>query len=169
MSMKGFTRTHNMPLRGARRIPTACCVCGFTLIETMVAVTILTLAISGAFLTANSAIVAAGIARDQLTASYLAQEGIEYARLIRDDDYLAAYHMGGANVSTAAWASFLSSLGTGTIVYPAPNLGTPTSFTRTLQATSVTASEEKIVSKVSWSFHGVPYSVTIIDHLTPWQ
>ncbi|MDP2651914.1 MAG: prepilin-type N-terminal cleavage/methylation domain-containing protein, partial [bacterium] len=68
---------------------------GFTLIETMVAITILTLAISGSFFTANSAIVAAETASDQLTASYLAQEGIEYVRLMRDNEYLAAYSVGG--------------------------------------------------------------------------
>jgi len=134
----------------------------------MVAVTIVTLAISGALFTANSAIVAAEIARDQLTASYLAQEGIEYVRMIRDNEYLAAYHTGGANVSTTAWTNFLSLLGTGVIIYPAPNLGS-TPFTRTVQAVDVSSNEEKITSRVSWSFHGIPYAVTIIDHLTPWQ
>ena len=63
---------------------------GFTLIETMVAVTILTLAVAGPLMTASRAIVAAQSARDQLTASYLAQEGIEYVRAMRDNEYLAA-------------------------------------------------------------------------------
>ncbi|MDP2651891.1 MAG: hypothetical protein Q8O94_02025, partial [bacterium] len=60
------------------------------------------------FFTANSAIVAAETASDQLTASYLAQEGIEYVRLMRDNEYLAAYSVGGADVSTTAWTNFIS-------------------------------------------------------------
>jgi len=82
----------------------------FTLIETLVAITILTLAISGAFFAANSALVAANIARDQLTASYLAQEGIEYVRWVRDDGYLTAYNAGGSDISTVAWNNFLEAI-----------------------------------------------------------
>ena len=48
---------------------------GFTLIEALVAVAILALAVAGPLYAANRALVAAGIARDRLTASYLAQEG----------------------------------------------------------------------------------------------
>jgi len=81
---------------------------GFTLVETLVAVSILTLSVSAPLYTASRAIVAAEIARDQLTASYLAQEGIEYARMMRDDAYLSAYQVGGVNISTVAWTAFLS-------------------------------------------------------------
>jgi prepilin-type N-terminal cleavage/methylation domain-containing protein len=140
---------------------------GFTLIETMVAITILTLAISGSFLTANNAMVAANIARDRLTASYLAQEGVEYMRWMRDNEYLSAYHTGGANVSVVAWNNFLNGLTNHS--YDAGLVGAPTPFTRTVQETSVSATEESIVSTVSWSFHNILYSVAITDHLTPWQ
>jgi len=139
---------------------------GFTLVETMVAITILTLAISGAFMTANSAIVAAEVARDQLTASYMAQEGIEYVRLMRDNDYLAAYKSNTATASSVGWNNFLSSL-------PITDSSPFTSFTRTIQATPATATlpntDEKIILTVSWNFHNATYSVTITDHLTPWQ
>ncbi len=74
----------------------------------MIAVTILMLAVAGPIYAASRAIVAAQIARDQLTASYLAQEGIEYVRAMRDDEYLAAYAAGGTAVSKTAWTSFLA-------------------------------------------------------------
>lgn len=185
---------------------------GFTLIETMIAVSILTLSVAGPLFTANRAIVAAMTARDQLTASYLAQEGIEYVRAMRDNEFLAAYQAGGASVSSAAWTNFLSGadaasitqcraatctldparpMGTGsgfslqpcagsacTPLYLANSIYTQqseiagavrTPFTRVIQAIDVSASDERIVSTVSWSYHGIPYSVTVSDHLTPWQ
>ena len=184
----------------------------FTLIETMVAVTILTLAIAGPLVTASRAIVAARTARDQLTASYLAQEGAEYARRMRDNEFLAAYQAGGSTVSSTAWANFLNNpvsdtsaitqcrspkictldpvqgssapltscpgnvctaplylLSSG--LYSQQNLSgsTLTPFVRSVQAFDLSATEESIVTKVSWSYHSVPYSVTITEHLTAWQ
>lgn len=82
---------------------------GFTLIETLVAIAILTLSVAGPLYTANRAIVAAETSRDQLVASYLAQEGVEYVRRVRDDAYLAAYSAGGPDVSNVAWQNFLDS------------------------------------------------------------
>lgn len=194
---------------------------GFTLIETMVAISILTLAIAGPMFTASRSIVAAQTARDQLIATYLAQEGIEHVRAMRDNAYLFAYHIGGTNVSSAAWSTFLSRTGTfsisgciapekctldpagsgslerctttdgscpplhltgctygpGGLTCTPPNIYTQQAlsgsvlspFTRTIQGIAVSPGEEKIVSTVSWSFHGTPYSVTISDHLTSWH
>jgi prepilin-type N-terminal cleavage/methylation domain-containing protein len=81
---------------------------GFTLVETMVAIVILVLSVMGPLIAADRAIVAAETARDQLIASYLAQEGIEYMRAVRDDYYLSAYQQGGPTISTTAWADFLN-------------------------------------------------------------
>ncbi len=77
---------------------------GFTLIETMVAVTIITIAVAGPMLVASRSIVAAQIARSQLTANYLAQEGIEYVRAMRDNEYLATLD------STTAWDNFIAGI-----------------------------------------------------------
>ncbi|MFA6278551.1 MAG: prepilin-type N-terminal cleavage/methylation domain-containing protein [Candidatus Paceibacterota bacterium] len=170
---------------------------GFTLVETMVAIAILTLAISGSFFAANSSMVAAGVARDQLIASYLAQEGIEYARLLRDNAYLAAYNGGDAS---GAWDDFLASVAlcqapkictldplageltgcTGDVcteplylsdmdIYTQQQIDTITPFIRTIQVTGMSTTDEKIVSEVSWSYHSRPHSVTITDNLKPLQ
>ncbi len=175
---------------------------GFTLIETMVAVTILTFAVVGPMTVASRAIVATQIARSQLTANYLAQEGIEYIRAMRDNEYLDARLNGGD-----AWTDFLTfiaqckgayactldpgptvtiGVGSGLSLAPCPvgncarlyldtngynqqNNGTKTQFTRFVQTTSISTTDEKIVSTVSWDFHGATYTVTVTNHLTPWQ
>ncbi|MDO8566866.1 MAG: type II secretion system protein [bacterium] len=171
----------------------------FTLIETMVAVTILTLAVTGALFTANRAIVAAQSARDRLTASHLAQEGIEHVRAMRDDEYLVPYPLNTAD----AWGNFLRgpisecrAPGICTLgimqagVLPLAScpddadggctetfslLSNGTSYRRTIQVVDAAPSpsgittDVRVVSAVSWDFHGVLYSVSVNDHLTPWQ
>ena len=84
---------------------------GFTLLETLVAVAILTLAVSGPLYVANRALVAAQNSQSQLTASYLAQEGIEYVRTMRDHQYLYAQKAGGSDVSDDAWRAFVFNIG----------------------------------------------------------
>lgn len=57
---------------------------GFTLIETLVAITVLLLAIAGAFTATYSGLKSANTAQNQITAFYLAQDAFEYVRNIRD-------------------------------------------------------------------------------------
>ena len=63
---------------------------GFTLIETLVAVTILLVAVVGPMEIASKGLFSAFYAQDEITAFYLAQEGIEYTRNARDTNYLIA-------------------------------------------------------------------------------
>lgn len=62
---------------------------GFTLIETMVAISILAVALVGPFTAVQNALSSSYIARDRLIAATLAQEGLEYVRSIRDNNYHA--------------------------------------------------------------------------------
>lgn len=61
---------------------------GFTLIETLVAIAVLTISIIGPFTIASKGMTSAIFARDQITAFYLAQESVEYIRNIRDENNL---------------------------------------------------------------------------------
>ena len=61
---------------------------GFTIIETIVAIAILTIAMVAPLSLAQRGLNASVYARDQITAFYLAQEAIEYARNVRDNNNL---------------------------------------------------------------------------------
>lgn len=61
---------------------------GFTLIETLVAVMILATAVAGPLSIASRALNNSVVAKDQITAFYLAQDAIEYARFARDGNTL---------------------------------------------------------------------------------
>ncbi|MEX0652401.1 MAG: type II secretion system protein [Candidatus Paceibacterota bacterium] len=62
---------------------------GFTLIETLVAVSILLLSISAPLTIASKGLASSYFARDQVTAFYLAQDAVEYIRNTRDNTYHA--------------------------------------------------------------------------------
>ncbi|QSH39327.1 type II secretion system protein [Candidatus Kaiserbacteria bacterium] len=69
---------------------------GFTLIETLVAISVLVVAVTGPLTLASQSLFAAVYAKDQTTAFYLAQEAIEMVRNKRDNNLLA--FLGGTDV-----------------------------------------------------------------------
>ena len=64
---------------------------GFTLVETLVAVTVLLLVIIGPMTVAEKGIQNAYYANEQITGIFLAQEAIEAVRALRDEQALGAY------------------------------------------------------------------------------
>ena len=58
---------------------------GFTIVETLVAITILMIAIAGPLSIASKSLNSALYSKDQMTASYLAQEGMELVRNLKDN------------------------------------------------------------------------------------
>lgn len=61
---------------------------GFTIIESLVAVAILLLALTGPMALAERSLASAEVARQELTVLYLAQEGMEFVRSVRDSNFL---------------------------------------------------------------------------------
>lgn len=142
---------------------------GFTLVETLVAITVVVTAMIGPLYAVQQSLNASRTAREQLIASSLAQEGVEYVRAIRDSNYLYVLRGG-----TRSWLFGLDGMGgsvnciTATCVIdptqdmqnavtrmPTPSplylsttnlytqaavVPTPTKYTRTVQLTPVTGS-----------------------------
>ncbi|OGC80692.1 hypothetical protein A2943_02245 [Candidatus Adlerbacteria bacterium RIFCSPLOWO2_01_FULL_51_16] len=64
---------------------------GFTLVETLVAVLLLTTAIVGPITIASKGLTASVVAKDQITAFFLAQDAVENVRFIRESNRLGGY------------------------------------------------------------------------------
>lgn len=77
---------------------------GFSLIETLVAVLLLALSIAGPLTIASRGLFSAAVARDRITAFYLAQDAVEYIRYKRDSNRLssAASWLAGLETCTSA-------------------------------------------------------------------
>jgi hypothetical protein len=60
----------------------------FTLLEVILAITVLTLAVGASFVLISQTLASVSVAQSKLIASYLAQEGIEVAKNIRDNNWL---------------------------------------------------------------------------------
>ena len=62
---------------------------GFTIIETLVAISVLLIALAGPLTIASKGLYSSYYSRDEVTAFYLAQEGIEFFRNLRDTNSLS--------------------------------------------------------------------------------
>lgn len=163
---------------------------GFTLIETFVAITILVTAVAGPLTLAQKGLQSAILARDQLIASFLAQEGLEFIRERRDNNSLASPR-------PADWLEGLSACidpstctidpSTDTIVacngaclplrldttygfynYNVSNAVTP--FTRTVRIVrNANGREAKVYSTLSWRTSIFDRQIVLEDVLLKWQ
>ncbi|PIQ91398.1 MAG: hypothetical protein COV70_03880 [Parcubacteria group bacterium CG11_big_fil_rev_8_21_14_0_20_39_22] len=79
---------------------------GFSLVETLVAISILMIAIGGPLLIAERSLATARYSKDQITAFYLAQEAIEYIKNTRDKNVISGQQ--GGNVD---WLSGITTNG----------------------------------------------------------
>ncbi|MBU0750480.1 prepilin-type N-terminal cleavage/methylation domain-containing protein [Patescibacteria group bacterium] len=154
---------------------------GFTLVETLVAISVLTISLVGPFYAIQIATRTAFLTRDQMIASSLAQEGVEYIRSLRDDNYLAGrtwlYGLDTclpgpctvdptqvpADISSSITPLYLSS----TNIYNQQNAGVKSLFTRSVTISQLNAREAKIVVTVTWERHGTQ-TVQVTDIIQDW-
>jgi prepilin-type N-terminal cleavage/methylation domain-containing protein len=167
---------------------------GFTLVETMVAIAILSLSIAATFTAVTNGIRSSTYAKDQVIAFYLVQEAMEFVRNIRDEN--ALHSVSGADTN---WLAGLSAdpddpcyfgrvcrvdSASKEIAYcgmsfgTCPNIfqdtvtglyrydsGTDIGFKRELQLESVSSDEVSLVIKITWVKDGVPKSFQISESL----
>lgn len=138
---------------------------GFTLVETLVAVSIFSMSILGLISILASSISNTNYVKQKMEASYLAQEGIEYVRNVRDTDVISAVN------GQTGWNAFKLALPTSpsSTFYPINNSDFP-GFLRTISAdiTNFGSNEVKIFSTVSWTQGSGNYSITFSENLFNW-
>lgn len=134
----------------------------FTLVETLVAISIFTMSILALFSVLASGISNTGYAKKKMVASYLAQEGIECIRNTRDNYVLYP------NPPNQTWLAFktMSPINFNNITCPATSDG----FTRILSKDigGPGPDKVKIYSKVSWTQGSGEYSITFSEDLYNW-
>ncbi len=159
---------------------------GFTLIETLVAISVLIMSLVGPLAIAEQSLRSAYYSRDQITAFYIAQEGIEYIRGVRDQNYL----------TNNPWLTGVTDCDGALCVVDFPNFthtvcpngvcppvlvsaagglfnqtsGTPSKFTRTLTLRQVDeAPDQMIVSvQVAWVSGGITRSFVLEERIFNW-
>lgn len=159
---------------------------GFTLLETLVAVAVLLMALLGPFTIAQQSLRSAYYARDQVTAYYLAQEGIEFMRAMRDENYLAGndwltgitacadspctvdmQNFSFAVCPNGACPALLISSAGGLFNQTS---GTQSKFTRRVTLTPVPGmpSEMIISVTISWVSSGIPRAFSLQERIFNW-
>lgn len=151
----------------------------FTLIETLVAISLLTVGVVGSFSLMQRVTSFASIASSQFTASYLAQEGIEIIRNIRDTNYLERQSW---DNGIAAGASF--HLDYRSQVFPDETCGNYLRYASNFYTCSADSSgkfqreitiekplsDKMVVSvEVSWSERGTQHQVFAETELYDWR
>jgi prepilin-type N-terminal cleavage/methylation domain-containing protein len=158
---------------------------GFTLIEAIIAIAILTVSIAGPITIASRGMASAIFARDQITAFYLAQEAVEFIRNKRDENNLKDY----------GWTNGLESCLDGKVctidsknnkinecaggicpvlkyndatAFYSYDSGEDSSFTREIRIVTINVKEIAIAATLSWSSGSVTKSFTVKEHILDW-
>lgn len=167
----------------------------FTLVETLVAIAILLVAIVGPFYAVSRSINASYIARDQLTASALAQEGAEYIYYMRDNNFFTSNNwLDGFNGTADALGHVANCISPNKCVIDVSrdmitacpgacpvlyldinglytqngNSNPATRYTRSVEVIPISANEVRVKVTVSWKTLGTTHSVVVNDELYNW-
>ena len=159
---------------------------GFTLLESIIAIFIVTMGVGGVFTLVNQTISGTQTVSSKLTAIYLAQEGVELVRHIRDNNFLEIRQ----DVEGAAWDN---NLGAGIHYFDyraeedntsnlviwqenkyqhfadwfcsAPRPCQDTSFDRSIEISYPQDYIMVVKSTVTWQERGITHQVTVQENL----
>lgn len=187
-----FSKSNSHTLTSILRSPEK----GFTIIETLVALVIFTTSILAIIVMTPSGISAINLAKNKMTASYLAQEGIDLVRAYRDNGSIAVPHVdtltdvlsqegmcgdltAGCSIDTnlqiincndngVSNCPFLVHDTNGGFIYDQNNTG-DRSFKRTIFVLPTSSPDFQVTSRVDWNQGGTQRSVEYKTNLSDWN
>ena len=159
----------------------------FTLIEVMVAIFIITVGAGAAFALIRQTLFATSLLQDRLIAAYLAQEGIEIVKNIRDTNWLKK-----RSDFTIPWNNGFTNCQTPTgcegdynaqslVPYQDRNLyidsdgfysyspGVLTKFKRKISIDEISSEKMRVLVEVKWTERGRTHSFEALEHITNWH
>ncbi len=168
---------------------------GFTLLETLIAILILTTALAGPLLIASKGLQAATLAKSRITAYYLAQDALEYIRYKRDSNKLGnqgwlagltscqgsyctidsfgdSINACGATAASCPALLFDTNANGGYFTYISNPNTVPSPYTRSVTITAVGTNntEANISVIVSWRDNiGLSHQVALQENIFDWQ
>lgn len=157
---------------------------GFTLLETLVAIAVLALALIGPMVLAHNTLQGSRATKEKITASYLAQDALEYLKAANDTNGSAgALWLTGLSACTGAngctvdttlafAGAFAACSGTcaplrfdSTNVYYGYNAGwAQTEYVRTARITTITSDEVKVTVTITWNEEGIPHTFSLVEY-----
>lgn len=152
---------------------------GFTLVETLVALAVVSTALMGVSTLIISNIFNARAVQQNLVAGNLAQEGLEVVRAIRDNDWLSGNNFGDAlpdGLYRVQWndlnlrpidinPELRLDKAVGVYSYDS---GDPTTYKRTIVIENISSVEIKILAIVEWERRGRTVRLEVESHLFDW-
>lgn len=169
---------------------------GFTMVEVLIAVFVITIGVVGSYIILQQIFANTFVSSSRLTAAYLAKEGFEIVRNVRDSNWVAGNDwdtnliknsppgFNGCDLSEApprfceadhtdTALTSLSSSGdpnpltlNGSYLYGA---GADTKFSRTIEVKSLTADSARVIITISWEEQGNSHSITVEGLLYDWR
>ncbi|MDP6119530.1 MAG: prepilin-type N-terminal cleavage/methylation domain-containing protein [Candidatus Pacebacteria bacterium] len=157
---------------------------GFSLIETLVAITVLLIAVTGPLSIAHRALSDANLAKNQTIAIFLAQDAIEYLKNLRDENLLSGNDWdrtindcNGTCIVDSALDTLTACSGScpvlrqdsATGLYGYNNNWEPTLFTRTVTTTTVNEDEFSVSVDISWQNGTITKTISLKEHILNWH
>ena len=152
---------------------------GFTLLEGIVAIFLVTVGIGGAYTLISQTISSAIISSQKLIASYLVQEGIEIVRNIRDTNWLEGNNWNDGlssgdweadyktqNLTQSYTGNFLNIDSEGFYSYSS---GSPTIFKRKISISPEGDDILKVIVVIEWQERGRTHQIRAQENLYNWR
>ena len=139
---------------------------GFTLIESLVAISILMVGILSSFMLVIRSLNMAPLIQENLNASFLAQQAIESVIQKRDNNWLSGVSWN-EGLADGSYCVIVNS-GNATIGALAGDCLIDTKFNRVIYINNEDIDKLKVTCTINWVSRGKSYAITVVDYLYNW-